>query len=459
MVIQHNLNAMGAIRHFGNNQSALAKSLEKLSSGYQINSAADGAAYLAISERMRNQITGIEQTEKNVQQNINSVKLAEGTLGEIHSMVDRFKELATISANSTFTDDERADMQREVDQLAQEINRMAACNGLLGSGSCNVEDGNIVPLQNELVMEYVGTTTEEGVESGKIMVSLGSDKTGELSDEQLASIQQFISDFETTNETGITFDFSGIFDSISEESTQVETASPAETVTKNTPINTSFTTSSNTDNILQLNLDLPKKVFQGESNRPLFGNREKIEEAEGFSLSEMHEITNNISSNSAHKKENKEKSNDSIYSSSLSISNSTPQVSGELNLQVGPTADSYNMMTVPAFDMSMNGLGLESFDVSTQESAQKGIEMVGNATNMVSSARAAYGGILNAFQHRLNVLSTTKQNLTEAESLIRDTNFAEEMMEYTKLNVLVQASQSMVAQANQFPENVLMFLQ
>lgn len=462
MVIQHNLNAIGALRHFGNNQNTLAKSLEKLSSGYQINSAADGAASLAISERMRNQITGIEQTEKNVKENINTVKLAEGTLGEIHSMVDRFKELASISANGTFTDVERADIQREVDQLAQEINRIAACNGLLGSGSFHSQD-DFSGVQNELVMEYVDTSREEGIESGKIVVSLNPDKNTELNAEQLFSIEKFFQDFGNSGETGISFDFSGVFESVSridpeetlttEIPTEITSKSESEGNSEGISKSISVNSSSNIAGNIVLPLDFSKPVFQGESRRPIFGNKEETESPVDISLQDMHEITNNISNTNLFTEE-KEKN-----SSSLSITNSEPQVTGELNLQVGPTGDSYNMMTVPSFDVSMKGLGLENFNVSTQENAKNGLEMINNATKLVSSCRATYGGILNALDHRLNVLGITKENLSEAESRIRDTNFAEEMMEYTKMNVLVQASQAMVAQANQFPENVLMFIQ
>ncbi len=274
MRIQHNIAALNSHRNLTNNNSALSKNLEKLSSGYRINRAGDDAAGLAISEKMRAQITGLATAQKNAQDGVSLVQTAEGALTEVHSMLNRMVELATQSANGTYDNDvSRANLQSELDALLEEIDRIA--------DSTNFND---------------------------------------------------------------------------------------------------------------------------------------IQLLDGTSLG-----------------------------------------GGGLNLQIGPSGS--EQLAVVVESMKAADLGLNGLSIATQDDANDAIETIKEAINTVSSTRGDLGAIQNRLEHTINNLSVTEENMTAAESRIRDVDMAKEMMAYTKNNILVQASQAMLAQANQVPQSVLQLLQ
>ncbi len=273
MRIQHNISALNSYRNLTTNNSALSKNLEKLSSGYAINRAGDDAAGLAISEKMRAQITGLETAQKNANDAISLVQTAEGALTEVHSMLNRMVELATQSANGTYDDDvDRANIQAEVDALVEEIDRIA----------------------------------------------------------------------ESTNFNGI-------------------------------------------------------ELLSG-------GN-------------------------------------------------------ASMTLQIGDTADDFNQLTFTLSATTAAAMTLTGISVEDQAGASAAIVSIKNAINYVSSIRGNLGAIQNRLEHTINNLSVQTENITAAESRIRDVDMANEMMAYTKNNILVQASQAMLAQANTIPQGVLQLLQ
>ena len=275
MRIQHNIMAMNAYRNYNNNTSALSKNLEKLSSGYKINRAGDDAAGLAISEKMRAQITGLETAQKNAKDGISLVQTAEGALTEVHDMLNRMVELATQSANGTYDNDvDRKNLQSELDQLRTEIGRI--------SDSAN---------------------------------------------------------------------FNGI------------------------------------------------KLFDG----------------------------------------------------SLATKGVT--------LQIGDTSDNFNKINFKLADMDAKGLGIQTISIKSATAAGSAISAIKAAINKVSTVRGELGAIQNRLDHTINNLSVMTENIQDAESTIRDTDVADEMMAYTKNNILVQSAQAMLAQANQVPQGVLQLLQ
>ena len=275
MHIQHNIMAMNAYRNYNNNTSALSKNLEKLSSGYKINRAGDDAAGLAISEKMRAQITGLETAQKNAKDGISLVQTAEGALTEVHDMLNRMVELATQSANGTYDNKvDRANLQSEMNQLMEEIDRIA--------DSAN---------------------------------------------------------------------FNGI------------------------------------------------ELFNG----------------------------------------------------ALSTKG--------LTLQIGDTSDAFNQLSFTLADMHTDELGIDGINISSATAAQAAISVIKEAINTVSSVRGNLGAMQNRLDHTINNLSVMTENIQDAESTIRDTDVADEMMAYTKNNILVQSAQAMLAQANQVPQGVLQLLQ
>ncbi len=275
MRIQHNIPAMNSYRNYTNNVSQLSKNLEKLSSGYAVNRAGDDAAGLAISEKMRAQITSLDAAQKNAKDGISLVQTAEGALTEVHDMLNRMVYLATQSANGTYEDDvDRAALNEEVTQLKNEINRI--------SDAANF--------------------------NGKVL-------------------------------------FDGTFAS--------------------------------------------------------------------------------------------------------------------QTLQIGESSDSFNQLTFSISNMSTasTGLNIDSVSIGTLAGAQSAIGTIKTAINTVSTERAKLGAIQNRLDHTLNNLGVMEENIQDAESSIRDTDVAEEMMDYTKNNILVQSAQAMLAQANMMPQGVLQLLQ
>ena len=289
MRIQHNIAALSSHRNLTNNNSSVTKNLEKLSSGYKINRAGDDAAGLAISEKMRAQITGLETATKNAQDGVSLVQTAEGALTEVHSMLNRMVELATQSANGTYSSTNRQEMQKEINALRAEIDRI---------GKSSNFNGTSLFTGSSSITLHVGETSKA---HNQLKVTLN-----QMSCSQIGT--------HTTDAT--TFQ---------------------------------------------------KTVTSGET-------------------------INDISVTSAAK-------------------------------------------------------------------AKEAIDIVNNAIDQISSMRSDFGALQNRLEHTINNLSVQTENITAAESRIRDVDMAKEMMAYTKNNILVQASQAMLAQANQVPQGVLQLLQ
>ena len=282
MRIQHNIMAMNSYRNYTNNTSALSKNLEKLSSGYKINRAGDDAAGLAISEKMRAQITGLNKAQDNAQDGISLVQTAEGALTEVHDMLNRMYELAIQSANGTYDDAvDRDNLQAEFAALTDEIDRIADSANFNG---IELLDGSISTAASALV------------------------------------------------------------------------------------------------------------------------------------------------------------------------------------LQIGDTSDDFNQLSVQIGDMHAATLGngvssLEDINIGSVTFAQAAVSVIKGAINQVSSTRGDLGAIQNRLEHTVNNLSVMEENIQNAESRIRDTDVADEMMAYVKNNILIQSAQAMLAQANQVPQGVLHLLQ
>ena len=275
MRIQHNITALNSHRNLTNNNSSLTKNLEKLSSGYRINRAGDDAAGLAISEKMRAQITGLQTAQKNSEDGVSLVQTAEGALTEVHSMLNRMVELATQSANGTYSSANRSEMQKEIVALRNEIDRI--------SNTAN----------------FNGTT---------LFSSLGGD-------------------------------------------------------TK------------------------------------------------------------------------------------------------EVAIHAGETSKTDNQITITLQKMDATSLGIDALNIGEADTARLAIDTINDAIDDISSLRSDFGALQNRLEHTINNLGVQTENLSAAESRIRDVDMAKEMMAYTKNNILVQASQAMLAQANQVPQGVLQLLQ
>ena len=386
MVVRSNIMAVNAQRQLGMNNSQVGKALEKLSSGYRINRAGDDASGLAISEKMKAQIKGLDTASLNSQDGISLVQTAEGALTEVHNMLNRMAELATRAANGINEDSNRASLQKEVAKLQEEIDRISE-----GTNFNNLKllDGSQTYAGNKAL---IGQGTDNGIKGLSV-------EGGNLS----------------ANDT-ITVTISG--NSVGKITV---------TASDNTVV---FTTTQTGKGFYSITADVSKVT--DESVKKAWAG-----------------VTINFSVDQA--------STDGTYKAGQQ-----QFIAGEnksMQLQIGDTADSFNQLKVSIGSMSSAALGVDKVDISSQDGAAKAIDIIRNAIDRVSSQRASLGATQNRLEYTINNLDTASENLQAANSRIRDTDMAKMMMEYTKMNVLTQSAQAMLAQANQQPQSVLQLLQ
>ena len=537
MRIQHNIAALNSYRQLSGNNNALSKNLEKLSSGYRINRAGDDAAGLAISEKMRAQIKGLETAQKNAHDGISLVQTAEGNLTEVHSMLNRMVELATQSANGTYDDSvDRANLQKEVDSLLDEIDRIAEganfngiklLDGSLGGAKVTTTDSVAAVQANPGTQ---GGATGGGVTTNKVADGNGggtkgsftvkfADVTGFQDGEEGAKAEYTIGD--KTVEINITKNMSAdeVAKAVKAKLGDVTIGGKKFTV-KTDDNNGTLTFEAEDDGTTTLDTELNKitgtttkgtvgKVdakdgvkgkismdFDGRVGTDVIGGTLTVGEGDNAKVYEFVKAGEKATIDGATAIEIAEDADAKAIAAAVGAAvtgvenadgeaydtdvdgstvtfteqaavtnttgNKTPKIEfkgGGLTLQVGDTNDSYQKVRVTVGSMSAKSLGIDGIDISTQTGASDAIAKIKTAINTVSSQRGDLGAIQNRLDHTINNLGVQTENMTAAESRIRDTDMAEEMMAYTKNNILVQAAQAMLAQANTVPQGVLQLLQ
>ena len=404
MRIQHNIMAMNAYRNYTNNTSALSKNLEKLSSGYKINRAGDDAAGLAISEKMRAQITGLNVAQKNAKDGISLVQTAEGSLTEVHDMLNRMVELADQSANGTYDDAvDRANLEKEFTQLKDEIDRIADYSNFNG---IKLLDGS---LEGGATTKFSGTATA---------TKAGADFSIKAGEVKLTA--------SATSASNLTF-------TVANGSTAGAKVTKSGAVTITLDLKKDYTAA----DIQKLLADVTTASGSNAASTEVLDAVKKAT-VTGTGITKVTGTT----------------------ATGLSTAGVRATSTGAaLTLQIGDTSDDYNQLAVEVQDMHIATLGLTDASIANQTSAQNAVDMIKKAINTVSSVRGDLGATQNRLDHTINNLSVMEENIQDAESTIRDTDVAEEMMAYTKNNILVQSAQAMLAQANQVPQGVLQLLQ
>ena len=388
MVVQHNLQSMNATRMLGITQGALSKSAEKLSSGYKVNRAADDAAGLSISEKMRKQIRGLDQASSNAEDGISAVQTAEGALTEVHDMLQRMNELAVKASNGTMSEDDRQTIQDEVDQLLTEIDRVADTTKfnetylLKGNTSATT---NVTLNAHDAGLKGKWTNPGDEVDSSKATAVFKAE-LGQIGDKVTIG--------------GIEYDY---------------VADANENVTEN-----------------KLGKDkLKDKMI------------EALKTANGIGKGTGMDVTGDIDSG-------------------FTITKGKVQTNQSLtfSLHVGADADMTNKIGVTIDSLGTKGLGINGLDVkdATGEKSTYAIDAISDAVAKVSATRSRLGAIQNRLEHTIKNLDNIVENTTAAESQIRDTDMADEMVKYSNNNILAQAGQSMLAQANQSNQGVLSLL-
>ena len=405
MVVQHNMQAANANRMLNVTTSAQSKSTEKLSSGYKINRAADDAAGLSISEKMRKQIKGLDRASTNAQDGVSAVQTAEGALTEVHSMLQRMNELATQSANGTNSTTDRKAIQDEVDQLTKEIDRVSATTkfnetyllkgdtktadkaSFMKSGYA-IADGTTLYAEGDAAKTALDQNTlKAALDAGKkVYKDVGGKATLAVKDTDYAYVTKLY------DETG---------KALSAEDALKAVAKKADT-----------------------------KFYANDKGKAAGGFEVKD------ATSTYDEATNKG------------------YIQQF-------DVNGKLsfNLHVGADSSTDNKISVDIDSMSAAGIGVKGLKVDTEEDATGAIDRISDAIQKVSSQRSSLGAVQNRLEHTIDNLDNVVENTTSAESRIRDTDMADEMVKYSKNNILTQAGQSMLAQANQSTQGVLSLLQ
>ena len=600
MRVQHNIMAMNAYRNYTNNVSAMKANLEKLSSGYKINRAGDDAAGLAISEKMRAQITGLQTAQKNAKDGISLVQTAEGAMTEVHDMLNRMVELATQSANGTYDNTtDRAQLQKEVDQLRDEINRIADSSNFNGiklldgsmeagktqvtwQGSVNetgvtptldgqlvtkdptpgkysIDFGKLTFSNNSTAAETVTFNLTDGisitisVDAGKTLdgqdlinaiktafdndanetdgagaaITTGADNDGKIQIDGItynitAEGSKITFEMDSAPTKDVTTNFTASFDTGNFDSTrltgtgveQVQVTPEVEAVPTSgrvygqakLELTDALTADGNAIKIgdetyifarkkstLEKFADSTAKVIdltditttgawgdadlakvaarvaaaaEGNTRFKVGANVGEdgtltFTEKEGgvdYDVNNLAGADGKATINGASTAPDATAANwKGLITTGTAALGAAPK-GNALTLQIGDTADSYNQLKVSIGDIHTAALGLDKISIGDQASAAKAIDAIKAAINTVSDIRGTLGATQNRLDHTINNLSVMTENIQDAESTIRDTDVAEEMMAYTKNNILIQSAQAMLAQANQVPQGVLQLL-
>ena len=394
MIVQHNITAMNANRMLGMTTGSLAKSTEKLSSGYRINRAADDAAGLTISEKMRKQIRGLDQASTNAEDGVSAVQTAEGALTEVHSMLQRMNELAVQASNGTNSEDDRKAIQDEISQLTTEIDRVAETTKFnetyLLKGDDTTTAGEHIVSAHDAGLKGVTITDAGDSTKANITFDVSSWAEGK-----------------TVNIAGKDYDI------VAEDKADAKDADDVDVIKTKSKIT-----------LTQAKKYAINQVVTASS----------IGADTAATATDAGELTYGKVS----------------YKNPLSFS-----------LHVGSDADMTNKINVQIETMNSAYLGIKGLNVKDDSgiAATYAIDAIADAVSKVSSQRSALGAVQNRLEHTIDNLDNVVENTTSAESRIRDTDMAEEMVTYSKNNILQQAGQSMLAQANQANQGVLSLLQ
>ncbi len=543
MIVQHNMQAMNANRMLGIVSSQQAKSTEKLSSGYRINRAADDAAGLAISEKMRSQIRGLTQASTNAEDGISMIQTAEGALNESHSILQRMRQLAVQAANGTETDSDRDNIQDEIEQLQDELDRIAETtefntmkllDGTFDGTNTSTTtagpkygmfDGDLGAfITSDVIGVQVATNTSAtlGGESaiwdktGKILtISLANNKTYTQADID-GLIKSAKQEDSTANNTpaNVTVQLAtGVYTATADNSTTTTgTEAGIKATGKNTTAIADSFVGADTIEITSnkygwdYNIDI-KFLFDADAGK----EEVKLSTAPVYDMTQIttEDVVDTAAGYEIHLQSGKEYTSEDIEDllstvglsvsvelsgvedhpdepNTLFVTDSSKTIDialdggkglgddnafltqnnydsvasfGGMVLQVG--ANEGQTMSFNIGDMSASALGVSGNNVrvDTQDRASSAITVIDNAIEKVSKQRSTLGAVQNRLEHTIANLDTSAENLQQAESRVRDVDMAAEMVEYSKYNILSQASQSMLAQANQSTQGVLSLLQ
>ena len=459
MVVQHNLQSMNANRMLNITTGAQSKSTEKLSSGYKINRAADDAAGLTISEKMRKQIRGLDQASTNAQDGVSSVQTAEGALTEVHSMLQRMNELAVQAANGTNSkESDRQAIQDEIDQLTTEIDRVAETTKFneiyLLKGDSNGGTKNVFMKGHDAGLK--GTLTDSAKSATFVMDELKAGDKVTIAGKEY-SIGSTVADAKASfaaaaKDEKVTVD--GVEYTVAENAGAADAgANKIVLADIQAKVKAGSTVSYKGKDITAMNDDNNDGIDDDDSS---VISKDVAETKITAELTAANNIGTVDHAATVAKTAANGKTTYTITKGYATVADTL-----SFNLHVGADADMTNKITVDIDTMNSANLGIKGLNVTdaTGTAATYAVDAISDAIAKVSSQRSALGAVQNRLEHTIDNLDNIVENTTTAESRIRDTDMAEEMVEYSKNNILAQAGQSMLAQANQSTQGVLSLLQ
>ena len=484
MVVQHNLTAMNSNRMLGLTTASQAKSTEKLSSGYKINRAADDAAGLSISEKMRKQIRGLTQASSNAQDGISAVQTAEGALNEVQDMLQRMNELAVKAANGTQSEDDRSYIQNEIDQLTTEIDRVAETTKfnetyLLKGDQDNEKAYTYTYGTATNKVATVTMPTTDSQKGTKLTVEFKNTASGDAQNEvaKLIRDQGLSVTYTSTTAASGTADKFDVTASVSLNGTDKYSVAKNG---NNYDIKDSKGNAIATITLTNTGLGTDKddKI---EGSETITASEAKAGYGNGETIKYYDKDGNGIPENALGKYFSSTSTGGTVTSTPRSdapqiydalgnkITAAAADVTGKqdltgaltLTLHVGADATSNNQISVNLDAMSAKGLGVNGLKVDGADdtNAKNAIETIKESIQKVSTQRSALGAVQNRLEHTISNLDNVVENTTSAESQIRDTDMATEMVKYSNNNILAQAGQAMLAQSNQANQGVLSLLQ
>ena len=483
MVVQHNMQAMNSARMLGITSNAQAKSTEKLSSGYKINRAADDAAGLSISEKMRKQMRGLDRASTNAQDGVSAVQTAEGALTEVHDMLQRMNELAVQASNGTNSQSDRESIQNEVDQLTTEIDRVSETTKF---NEMYLLKGNSDPTQKK-------TVTMKGHDAGLDKLRDATNYSQTIADQSNDSISayQFTVDMSKL-QAGSTVNIGGkdytIVDAVEQANAdgKIHFDKTNTNAIKDGVVATDDSKITQGKAIQLIGEALSKANYIGDSTaaaQKVYNIDGKAEGTDNVAVqtAEKDDYDKNLNKWDSVKDKNVKLFKDASLDGQTNLvaekkvvftvkkaTNETQQALN-FNLHVGADADMNNKIGVGIEEMSSKYLGVKGLDVVGKDkdgnntndggiAATYAIDAIADAVAKVSAQRSSLGAVQNRLEHTINNVDNVVENTTSAESRIRDTDMADEMVTYSKNNILAQAGQSMLAQANQSTQGVLSLL-
>lgn len=511
MRINHNISALKANNQLYKTNSLLDESLQRLSSGYRINSAADDAAGLAISEKMRTQIAGLNQASRNASDGISVIQTAEGALVEVEAMLQRMRELAVQSSNGTYTTDDRVAIQTEIDQLNEEIRRISETTEF---NTMNLLDGNIdrksystnnnvrlISLSDTVNVGDYALTINQDARQAVVLgkgntftgepkdVTIDETQTGTISingetvkvgkDETLAQVFQKLRDVgsivgvnvfaidetavpdikaDTAAMAGYTSKEWGATDRLAFVSNEYGSDQKISIFCDNDQLASLIglavgeSVASGYD--AKATLDYSSQ-FENTATISISGNLITVSDRNDFKM--VFEVAPGTSGTDFDDYKVDDTTIDPVSGSTDADITISVLDAGPMDLQIG--ANEGQTMSVRIPEVNPETLGIDKVNIGTADGAQMAITLLDVAINTVSGIRSKLGAYQNRLEHSIANLDTTSENMTESLSRIEDVDMAEEMAIYTQKNVLAQAGTSMLAQANQRPQTILTLLQ